>query len=258
MEDTASRGINAFISEVTQRGGQAVRLTHSRRNPVQVTGNDGSTRIVRVRSKLDGDWQARRQDESIESDDTRSEFWVFVDLAITPHQFFMLPSVEVADDIRSEVDLWMMDTPGRTRTGHHAIARGRVAHGHDRWDVLGVAAVKDPSIQVAAPVAPKRAKTAVVVKKRRASAADDEIPVIDLRVEVSADCHGYRWIGRFDETSGVLEIVRGPMEGRRFPNPTAAANAVTGHISGDIESYDGWVFWTVDGAALGSRHRRSA
>ena len=61
MEDTASRGINAFISEATQRGGKAVRLTHSRRNPVEVTGADGVSRIVRVRSKLDGDWQARRQ-----------------------------------------------------------------------------------------------------------------------------------------------------------------------------------------------------
>ncbi|MCJ0904755.1 hypothetical protein [Rhodococcus sp. ARC_M6] len=258
MEDTASRGINAFISEVTQRGGKAVRLTHSRRNPVEVKGGDGSTRIVRVRSKLDGDWQARRQDEDIESDDTRSEFWVFVDLAVDPHQFFMLPSVEVADDIRSEVDLWIMDSPGRTRTGHHAIPRGRVVHGHDRWDALGLAAVKDTSIHVEAPVAAKRTATPVVAKKRRASAAVEEIEVIDLRLEVTADCHGYRWVGRFDETTEILEVMRGPMEGRRFPNPTAAANAVTGHISGDIESYDGWAFWTIGNSTLGARRRKSA
>ncbi len=133
-------------------GGKAVRLTHSRRNPVEVTGADGVSRIVRVRSKLDGDWQARRQDESLESDDTRSEFWVFVDLAADPHEFYMLPSNEVADDIRAEVDLWIMDSPpGRNRTGHHAIPRGRVVHGHDRWDALGLAAVKDPSIYVETP-----------------------------------------------------------------------------------------------------------
>lgn len=256
MEDTASRGINAFISEVTQRGGHAVRLTHSRRNPVEVTGGDGTTRIVRVRSKLDGDWQARRQDESLDSDDTRSEFWVFVDLAVDPHQFFMLPSSEVADDIRAEVDLWIMDSPGRNRTGHHAIPRGRVVHGHDRWNVLGLAAVKDPSIHVEPPVAVAKATRPVAVKKRRASAAD-EVEVIDNRLEMTADCHGYRWVGRFDEGTETVEIMRGPMEGRRFPNPTAAANAITGHISGDIESHDGWSFWTIGKTALG-KHRRTA
>ncbi|MGC0363062.1 hypothetical protein ABH922_001046 [Rhodococcus sp. 27YEA15] len=256
MEDTASRGINAFIGEVTQRGGKAVRLTHSRRNPVQVTGDDGSVRIVRVRSKLDGDWQARRQDESLDSDDTRSEFWVFVDLAVEPHEFFVLPSVEVADDIRAEVDLWIMDSPGRTRTGHHAIPRGRVVHGRDRWDVLALAAVKDPSIHVEPPKATKRASLPAAAKKRR-SGGVEEVEVVDVRIEVTADCHGYRWVGRFDEVTEVMEIVQGPMQGRRFPSPTAAANAVTGHISGDTESHDGWSFWAIGRTALGSR-RRSA
>lgn len=256
MEDTASRGINAFISEATQRGGKAVRLTHSRRNPVQVTGADGTSRIVRVRSKLEGDWQARRQDESLESDDTRSEFWVFVDLAADPHEFFMLPSNEVADDIRAEVDLWIMDSPGRNRTGHHAIPRGRVVHGHDRWDALGLAAVKDPSIHVETPVAAKRKASPVAAKKRRASGVE-EIEVVDNRLEMTADCHGYRWVGRFDETTEVVEIMRGPMEGRRFPDPTAAANAVTGHISGDTESHDGWSFWTINNTALGA-HLKTA
>ncbi len=105
MEDTASRGIQAFIADVVERGGKAVRLTHSRRNPVQVWGDDGTSCIVRVRSKLSGDWQARKQDESLDDDDTGSQFWVFVDLASSPEEFFVVPSSEVADDIRAEVDV---------------------------------------------------------------------------------------------------------------------------------------------------------
>ncbi|MDV7245172.1 MULTISPECIES: hypothetical protein [Rhodococcus] len=252
MEDTASRGIQAFIADVTERGGKAVRLTHSRRNPVQVWGDDGQSRIVRVRSKLSGDWQARKQDESLDDDDTGSQFWVFVDLASEPHEFFVVPSAEVADDIRAEVDLWMMDTPGRTRTGHHAIPLSRVAHGRGRWDLLGLSGAKDPSLYSDA----QRAKTAEALhadalartnaRKKPAKAAALLDEVIDTRLEVVADFEGYRLVGRFDSDTHSLEIVRGPMQGRRFPDPTTAASAVASHISGDVETHDGWSFWRTE------------
>ncbi|MER2223738.1 MAG: hypothetical protein ABS976_19320, partial [Rhodococcus sp. (in: high G+C Gram-positive bacteria)] len=102
----------------------------------------------------------------------------------------------------------------------------------------------------------KRKTSPVAAKKRRASGVE-EIEVVDNRLEMTADCHGYRWVGRFDETTEVVEIMRGPMEGRRFPDPTAAANAVTGHISGDTESHDGWSFWTINNTALGA-HLKTA
>lgn len=249
VEDTASRGIQAFIADVVQRGGKAARLTHSRRNPVQVWGDNGASCVVRVRSKLSGDWQARKQDESIESDDTGSQYWVFVDLASSPQEFFMVPSAEVADDIRAEVDLWMMDTPGRTRTGHHAIPLNRIAHGRDRWDLLGLGGAKDPSRYVDGHVHQAEAKRAdsrskAVKRPVKAVAALDE--VFDPRLQVVADCQGYRLVGKFDPTTKSLEITRGPMEGRRFQDPTAAASAVASHISGDVEVCDGWTFWLLD------------
>ncbi|CAG7583249.1 hypothetical protein SIM91_25075 [Rhodococcus opacus] len=252
MEDTASRGIQAFIADVVERGGKAVRLTHSRRNPVQVWGDDGTSCIVRVRSKLSGDWQARKQDESLDDDDTGSRFWVFVDLASSPEEFFVVPSSEVADDIRAEVDLWMMDTPGRTRTGHHAIPLSRVAHGRGRWDLLGLAGEKDPSrysdAQRATTAATLRADAAARASARKkpakATAALEEL--IDTRLEVVADFEGYRLVGRFDPDTQTLEIMRGPMQGRRFPDPTTAATAVASHISGDIETHDGWEFWRTE------------
>lgn len=249
MEDTASRGIHAFIADVVQRGGKAKRLTHSRRNPVQVWNEAGDSCVVRVRSKLAGDWQARKQDESLEDDDTGSHYWVFVDLAASPEEFFVIPSADVADDIRAEVDLWMMDTPGRTRTGHHAIGLARVAHGRDRWDLLGLTGAKDPSRyanvdadRAAAHHDDKRSGAGRKVSKP-APVVDE---VVDPRLQVVADCEGYRLVAMFDPRSYGLEIMRGPMEGRRFPDPTTAASAVASHISGDAEDRDGWVFWEID------------
>ncbi|MFE3291818.1 hypothetical protein [Rhodococcus sp. NPDC059234] len=241
MDNAASLGIQAFITEVAQRGGRAVRLTHSRRNPVQVRGVDGSLHVVRVRTKLEGDWRARRQDGSLETDDTGSQFWVFVDLAGSQPEFFVLPSEEVAADIRGEVDLWVREAPGRTRTGAHTIAVERVAHGRLRWDLLGLSATKDPS------------RTPEVVAGVEAAVRRRPVPVKqlvgevdDARLRVVADFEGYRLVGRYDEATRRLQVTRGPMEGRRFDDPTAAAVAVTSHISGDVEVADGWKFWRVD------------
>lgn len=249
MEDTASRGIHAFIADVVQRGGEAKRLTHSRRNPVQVWGESGESCVVRVRSKLSGDWQARKQDESLDDDDTGSQFWVFVDLATSPEEFFVIPSAEIADDIRAEVDLWMMDTPGRTRTGHHAIGLRRIAHGRDRWDLLGLKGSKDPSLYADSKAERAKArhddKRAGATRRAPAKTAVAE-EVVDPRVQVVADCEGYRLVARFDPATESIEITRGPMEGRRFPDPTTAATAVASHISGDVENRDGWVFWELD------------
>ncbi|WP_072807026.1 hypothetical protein [Rhodococcoides yunnanense] len=245
MEDVSEQGIRAFIRAVVLRGGRAERLTTSRRNPVKVWGIDGSNCVVRVRSKAAGDWKARRQDESLATDDTGSSYWVFVDLAAAEPAFFIVSSEEMAADIKGEVDLWVQDAPLRTRTGHHAIAVGRVQHGSNKWSLLGLNGDADPGLTEAASVASVR-RAAPVARKgpTKAAAATDE--VVDLRVRVVADFDGYRLSGRYDPASKRLEIVRGPMEGRRFDDPTQAASAVATHISGDVEVRDGWKFWELD------------
>ncbi|MDV8025219.1 hypothetical protein [Rhodococcus sp. IEGM 1330] len=254
MEDTSDRGIKAFIRTVAQRGGRAERLTTSRRNPVQVWSMDGtSSCVVRVRSKVTGDWKARRQDESLESDDTGSSYWVFVDLANEEPRFYMVSSEEMATDIRGEVDLWVQDSPLRTRTGHHAIAVDRVLHGSERWDLLGLSSTLDTSVDLG----PEQTwvRTPRVKAPRKSAKATVEEEVIDNRVRVVADCEGYRLSGRYDPETQRLEITAGPMEGRRFDNPSVAASAVATHISGDVEERDGWQFWqldTPDRAPLGS------
>lgn len=254
MEDVSEQGIRAFIEAVVMHGGRAERLTTSRRNPVQVWAVDGSSCVVRVRSKVEGDWKARRQDESLATDDTGSTYWVFVDLGKSDPSFFMMSSEEMAADIRGEVDLWVQDSPLRSRTGHHAIAVGRVQHGHDRWSLLGLNVDADPTLAEAAHSAASHRvgkKTRRTDAKRSASVEE----IIDLRVRVVADFDGYRLSARYDPDSSRLEIVRGPMEGRRFEDPTEAASAVATHISGDAQVCDGWKFWeldTPDRAPLGS------
>ncbi len=247
MEDVSEQGIRAFIGAVVLRGGRAERLTTSRRNPVQVWAVDGSSCIVRVRSKAAGDWKARRQDESLASDDTGSSYWVFVDLAVQDPAFFMVSSEEMAADIKGEVDLWVQDSPLRTRTGHHAIAVGRVQHGRDKWSLLGLHHAADPGLEEAALSASAHRATSTVrrTSAKRASAAALE-EVVDVRVRVVADFDGYRLSARFDPTNERVEIMRGPMEGRRFEDPTEAASAVATHISGDVEFRDGWKFWQLD------------
>lgn len=245
MEDVSEQGIRAFIRAVVMRGGRAERLTTSRRNPVQVWALDGSSCIVRVRSKAAGDWKARRQDESLATDDTGSLYWVFVDLGKAEPTFFMVSSEEMAADIKGEVDLWVQESPLRTRTGHHAIAVGRVQHGRDKWALLGLNADPDPELAEAAHTAASHRVNKVVRRTgARRSAVVEE--VIDLRVRVVADFDGYRLSARFDPASTRLEIVQGPMEGRRFEDPTEAASAVATHISGDVEVRDGWNFWELD------------
>lgn len=244
MEDASETGIRAFINAVAQHGGSAKRLTTSRRNPVQVWSVNGESCVVRVRSKTTGDWKARRQDESLASDDTGSSYWVFVDLSSSDPLFYMVSSEEMAADIKGEVDLWVQDSPLRTRTGHHAISVARVAHGSERWDLLGLNHAADatlvPGPDSMGTRAPKRAPA------RKASKVVVDEAEVDTRLEVIADCEGYRLSGRFDPATHRLEITRGPMEGRRFDDPTSAASAVATHISGDVEVRDGWTFWELD------------
>ena len=251
MHDTAGRGIQAFISEVIQRGGRAEKLEHLPRNPVQVWGVDGSSCIVRVRTRIDGDWQARRQDALPDTDDTRSQFWVFVDLGSDPAEYFVLPSDEVAAGIAAEVDIWMSDGPGRTHTGSHAIPLSSVAHGKDCWDLLGLTPAKDTTRYTDDDAAEAEQERLARNRARKASAgeargsAEPEV-VEDPRLSVVADRDGYRVKGRFDPTTGTLEITAGPMEGRRFPDPTTAAVAVASYLSGDTETCDGGTFWRLD------------
>ena len=252
MGDIAGQGMAAFVTDVQQRGGRAEPIDDQR--TVRVWGVDGVVRIVRLRSAARASWLARRQDGVPGSDDSGSTHWVFVDLGQRSPVFYIVESEEIEAGIEEEVALWLTERPGRTATGSHAIPLSGVAHGRDRWELLGLDAVKDTT-RTCTPT--RRGSSRTVSPVARPAAAPEEV---DPRLAVVADVGGYRVQGRFDATTGALEITRGPMEGRRFPDPTTAADAVSSFLSGDQESHDGGTFWRLDGqgaTALGKYMARS-
>ncbi|QCQ90476.1 hypothetical protein [Rhodococcus sp. SGAir0479] len=79
---------------------------------------------------------------------------------------------------------------------------------------------------------------------------------VGSRWRVFLDCAGFRTVAVCDPQTGVIEISKGELKGRRFPNPTLAAAAVVErHEPGALPPDDGWTAWIVDdgrGRTLGT------
>ena len=235
MGDIVRQGVVAFVAEVLARGGRAEPIPGQR--DVRVQGADGSERVVRVCSTASDPWLARRRDGVPAADGAGVSHWVFVDLAPAVPEFYVVDADDIEAGIEEEVALWLADRPGRTTTGSHPIQRSNVVHGHDHWDLLGLDAVKDPDHD-ATPVPAARARAERPVVRTVA-----EPEVVDERRAVVADIGGYRVQGRLDPASGTLEITRGPMEGRRFPDAAAAAQALVTFFDDHETVPDGDTFW---------------
>ncbi|UPK63542.1 hypothetical protein MYP14_23045 [Rhodococcus pyridinivorans] len=235
MGDIVRQGVAAFVAEVLARGGRAEPIPGQR--DVRVQGADGSERVVRVCSTASDPWLARRRDGVPAADGAGVSYWVFVDLAPELPEFYVVDADDIEGGIEEEVVLWLADRPGRTPTGSHPIQRSNVVHGQDHWDLLGLDAVKDPDHD-AAPV-----PAAAVRVARPATPAVAEPDTDDGRLAVVADIGGYRVQGRVDPVSGTLEINRGPMEGRRFPDAAAAAQALVTFFDDHETVPDGDTFW---------------
>ncbi|MGX7724217.1 hypothetical protein [Rhodococcus sp. 5G237] len=235
MGDIVRQGVVAFLAEVLARGGRAEPIPGQR--DVRVQGADGSERVVRVCSTASDPWLARRRDGVPAADGAGVSHWVFVDLAPVVPEFYVVDADDIEAGIEEEVALWLADRPGRTPTGSHPIQRSNVVHGHDHWDLLGLDTVKDPDHD-AAPVPAARVRA-----ERPAVRTVAEPEVVDERRAVVADIGGYRVQGRLDPASGTLEITRGPMEGRRFPDAVTAARALVTFFDDHETVPDGDTFW---------------
>ncbi|MGU3582174.1 hypothetical protein ACLBYD_03135 [Rhodococcus sp. C26F] len=235
MGDIVRQGVVAFVAEVLARGGRAEPIPGQR--DVRVQGADGSERVVRVCSTASDPWLARRRDGVPAADGAGVSHWVFVDLAPAVPEFYVVDADDIEGGIEEEVALWLADRPRRTPTGSHPIQRSNVVHGHDHWDLLGLDTVKDPEHD-ATPV-----PAAAVRVERPAAPAVAEPDTDDGRLAVVADIGGYRVHGRVDPVSGTLEITRGPMEGRRFPDAAAAARALVTFFDDHETVPDSDTFW---------------
>ncbi|WP_016933567.1 hypothetical protein [Rhodococcus sp. R1101] len=235
MGDIVRQGATAFVAEVSARGGRAEPISGQR--DVRVRGTDGSERVVRVCSTASDPWLARRRDGVPAAGGAGVSHWVFVDLAPSAPEFFVVDADDIEAGIEEEVALWLADRPGRTPTGSHPIQRSNVLHGRDHWDLLGLAKTRDPGHDPT-PVPDTGARV-----ERPAAPAVAEPEADDGRFAVVADIGGYRVQGRVDPASGTLEITRGPMEGRRFPDATAAARALVAFFDDHETLPDGDTFW---------------
>ncbi len=243
MKETATLGLQAFITDVVQRGGRAVPVADSNRGAVRVWGTGGDSYVVQVRAKAGGNWSASRRDAALNSD-AGAQYWAFVDIGSTPRETFIMPAEEIAADIRCEVDAWLAERPGRTPSGHISIAIDRVAHRRARWDLLGISASADTSVAPVELDLDALGYTPPPATKRSVAAVVEE--EIDYRLRFVADFEGYRIVALLEESTQQMEIVDGPMQGRRFENPTVAASAVASFVSGDVEKRDGATFWRAE------------
>ena len=135
---TADLGIEWFLKAVRAKGAHGERVTSSRRTAVRIIRPGASPLVVRVKTRTAGTWQAQKSDESLASDDTGAEFWAFVDLSTSSKSIYILAAKDVAEGIRRATDAWVARDPRRERKGHHAIELDRVAHGKNRWDLIGL------------------------------------------------------------------------------------------------------------------------
>lgn len=238
MNDIVRRGTAALVAEVLSRGGRAEPIPGQR--DVRVRGADGSDRVVRVCATVSDSWLARRRDGVPGTDGAGVSHWVFVDLAPSEPEFHVVEAAEVEAGIEEEVALWLADRPGRTPTGSHPIQRSNVVHGHNRWELLGLETVKDPAHSTT--VAP----AAAVRADRPVARTVAEPEATDSRLAMVADIGGYRVQGRLDPVTGTLEITRGPMEGRRFPDAAAAARALVTFFDDHETIPDGDTFWRTE------------
>ncbi len=235
MGDIVRQGVVAFVAEVLARGGRAEPIPGQR--DVRVHGADGSERVVRVCSTASGPWLARRRDGVATVDGAGVSHWVFVDLAPAAPEFYVVDADDIEGGIEEEVALWLADRPGRTPTGSHPIQRSNVVHGHDHWDLLGLDTVKDPDHDAApVPAARVRAERPGRTYGRGTRG----------RRRAARSGGGHRRVsraGRLDPASGTLEITRGPMEGRRFPDAATAARALVTFFDDHETVPDGDTFW---------------
>jgi hypothetical protein len=85
--------------------------------------------------------------------------------------------------------------------------------------------------------------------QRRAAQPRDMPKPAEQGVEIYADYEGYRVRATYFKPARV-EIVDGPLAGRSFQTPTAAARAVVRHYNPSVtDNRNGWSFWQIDNGA---------
>ena len=72
-------------------------------------------------------------------------------------------------------------------------------------------------------------------------------PPPDGHVFIFCDYDGHRTRGAFDLTTHRVDVVDGPLSGKSFKTPSAAASAVVADLNPSVSpNRNGWGFWRVE------------
>ena len=109
---------------------------------LSVTLPDHRNALVYVKTRRVGDWQTSTKLGKPRPDESRNEFWLFVDLMGEP-DFYVAPASWMENDIYGVHQAYLERHRGRRRdnpaSDHHRITEDRIARWRDRWDLLGLA-----------------------------------------------------------------------------------------------------------------------
>jgi len=142
--DVAKKGVELAMSELKARGADVIRETSTRAaNYLRVTAGAGPPKRVYVKTRRTGDWQTdTRKGRPRASEEDPGEFWLFVDLAAEPPQFFIAPAWWVENDLYEDYQAYIARHGGRRAVNptstHQRITRDRITEWHERWDLLGL------------------------------------------------------------------------------------------------------------------------
>jgi predicted DNA-binding protein len=144
-QQVARSGEHYVAAEIHRRGAYAVIFPGNMQRIDMLAANTAQTRTVsiQVKTRRAGTWQTNIVDELRPEAESRTHFWVFVDLgASSGPEYYIVPESWIEKDILDTHDTYLSRHQGRRaknpQSRHHSIQLGRIAQWQDRWDLLGI------------------------------------------------------------------------------------------------------------------------
>ena len=144
-------------AEIHRRGGYAVAFAGNMPGIDLLASDRDNTHRISIQVKTKGQnsrgWQtSTRHGLSSESANAASfagRFWVLVDLRPAYPRFYVMPELQIRNDIYDRHQEYLAAHGGHRRDNpaseHHLITVSRVAEWQDGWDVLGIGLINPGS-----------------------------------------------------------------------------------------------------------------
>jgi hypothetical protein len=121
------------------------RVVERGKSLLKVVSPSGKVSRVNIRSKSSGTWQASikfakelREPEKGEE----NEYWLFVDLEISPPAFYIMPSWWILNDIHHTHQEYIRKNGGKRvntpDSEHHSVAENRIVQWKSKWELIEI------------------------------------------------------------------------------------------------------------------------